>query len=76
MPARSGELAASLGHTQDERDCGDGKTSFSWGLTPHVSMRHSPDPVALIGPRPGPADILDATWGLFAARLPARRVAA
>jgi hypothetical protein len=34
------------------------------------------DPVALIGPRPGPADIRDATWGLFAARLPARRAAA
>jgi len=40
MPARSGELAAELGHTQDERNGGDRKTSSSWGWTPQVSMRH------------------------------------
>jgi hypothetical protein len=34
-----------------------------------------PDPVALIGPRPGPADILDARCCAFAARLPTRRAA-
>ncbi len=78
MPVRSGELVAELGHTKDERDCGDCKTSSSWGWIPQVSLRRvaQPDPVALIGPRPGPADIRDATWGLFAARLPARRAAA
>jgi hypothetical protein len=32
--------------------------------------------LCLIGPRPEPAEIRDATCGLFAARLPARRVAA
>ena len=40
MPARSGELVAELGHTKDERDDGDCKTSSSWGGTPQVSLRH------------------------------------
>jgi hypothetical protein len=34
-----------------------------------------PDPLALIGPRPGPAAISDATCWTLAARLPARRAA-
>ena len=34
MPARSGELVAELGHTKDERDCGDCKTSSLVGLDP------------------------------------------
>ena len=39
-PARSGELEAELGHPKDERDGGDCKTTFSWGVTPQVSLRH------------------------------------
>ena len=49
-----------------------------WGLDPAcLRAPRRPvaqaDPLALIGPRPGPADIWDATCGAFAARLPARR---
>ena len=76
-PARSGELVAELGHTKDERDYRRLQDEFFVGLWPRKSpCAKVPDPVALIGPRPGPADNVDATCGLFAARLPARRAAA
>ena len=39
VDARFGELVAKLGHTKDERDCGDCKRSASWGLTLQVSLR-------------------------------------